>query len=109
MSGGNTTVGQRELKSLPVPADLTQLSLALKDAPVTPLPQRWQAVFDHADQRLTLARWAVSALDRPAGSALMVGKDAIAAACISALYGLDLQNHQALLQWFARRTGLNLS
>ncbi len=109
MSGGNTTVGQRELKSLPVPADLTQLSLALKDAPVTPLPQRWQTVFDHADQRLTLARWAVSALDRPAGSALMVDKDAIAAACISALDGLDRQNHQALLQWFARRTGLDLS
>lgn len=111
MSGGNTTIGSRELGSLPVPADwLTLLDALDEDGPLTPpSPARPSQVWTlPPSARKTLVRWAAWAAQHPAGVALSPERDAMAAACLSALYGLDLNTHTAMLTWYEGRTGIAL-
>ena len=109
MSGGNTTVGRRELASLEVPADLLDLSAdPAARAPGTP----WTCFdLDPGDptERGLLARWAVEAVKRVPGTMPGTPRDALAAACLARLYGQSREDHEATLRWFKDRGGIVLN
>jgi hypothetical protein len=106
MSGGNTTVGQRELKTLPLPLSLERLFAQRPDL-LRPTPERSVAqVFALRPQgdTLELARQIAQALQRPTGrrlpSTLQIRR---AYAAASRLYGLDAATHEAIERWCEQR------
>jgi hypothetical protein len=105
LSGGNTTIGQRELRSLPVPADLEALITEADPHP----PELGSDVFalDPHDRRdrTTLVSWIVGLATREDTSApLPEWADRFASAAISALYGLGQAQDEAIHTWFRLRS-----
>lgn len=122
LSGGNTTVGRRELRALPVFPDLLMpgdVSLvggdgqaediddeALDERGTSPLPLPDVFRFDPLDAavRRVVARAVVDALARrPARSPIEADVDAWLAGAVSWLYGLTASAHEAVMAWFAAR------
>ena len=102
LSGGNITVGKRELSALPVPADIGALAqtraVALADNrdPFDLDPTR-------PDHRAVLAATAAAAVQRVGWAPLDNARDARAAAAIARLYGLDRALHAEVGAWFDAR------
>ncbi len=107
LSGGNTTVGRRELASLEAPGDLWEL-IQIHPKPSIEALMAPDSVFalDPLDprDRALLALQAVQAVQRQAGEPLDANRDALASACVARLYGLDRRSHEAALVWFRARS-----
>lgn len=105
LSGGNTTIGQRELKTLPIPADFDTLARARPERPGAYL--EIFASDPHAPvERLKLASWVVGAVRRRRGGSVSQEDDDLASAAVSRLFGLSAHEHSELQRWFDARSRL---
>jgi len=106
LSGGNITIGKRELAVLPVPEDIG----TLQPGTVPPL-DNLNAVFSMDPvtraHRQRLAATATRAVQRRGWSALDTDRDLLAAAAVARLYGLSKQTHQKIQSWFESRCPLS--
>lgn len=100
MSGGNTTVGQRELKTLPLPMSLAWLCEQGPDL-LAPVPALDPAeIFKLRPQdTLELARQIAQALQRSVDQRPEPSATGRAYAAASRLYGLDAATHEAVGRW----------
>ena len=108
LSGGNTTVGRRELSAMPIFADVHRLGA---NSLSSSAPSSLDAVFtldaNSADDRAAVASALINQLRReaPCGG-ISEALDASAAAAISWLYGASAAEHAEVVAWFAERLPL---
>jgi len=104
LSGGNTTIGQRELRTLPIPADFGVLVRGLEGASDGSPDEIFALDARSLEDRKTLASMAVKAVRRPSASGhLSPERDETAAAAISRLFGLERDEHDQIMTWFRAR------
>jgi hypothetical protein len=102
MSGGNITVGKRELGALPVPADLETLGqTTARPLPAGADPLDLDPV--RPDHRAILAATAAAAVQREGWAAPNIVDEIRAARAVSRLYGLDAELFDAVQAWFVSR------
>ncbi len=103
LSGGNITVGKRELGALPVPADLA----LLERSTAAPLPHGEDPLqLDplRPDHRAVLAATAAVAVQRVGWAAPCRDNEDRAARAVARLYGLDAKTFGAVQSWFSLRS-----
>ena len=102
LSGGNITIGKRELAALPVPADLGGLPSAVAE-PVETVAEVFGLDPHRPSHRVRLAATAIGAVQRRGWAAPDTSEDCLASAAIGRLYGLDHETHSLIQTWFDAR------